>query len=189
MTAACQNIVLAGFMGTGKTTIGRRLADRLNLRFVDMDVVIESREGCAISDIFRLKGEPHFRELEAKLARELAAQTGQVIATGGGVVLNPANISAFSQTGLVVCLRATPETILARVGRAVHRPLLETPDKEARIRALLASRQPFYDALPVQVETDGRSPESIVGEIVALYQWQNDILKRTDGQDRPDSTS
>lgn len=163
------NIVLVGFMGTGKTTVGRILADALKLDFVDMDSIIEKRAGKPISTIFAQEGEPHFRALERALVRELAAGRNQVIATGGGIVLNPDNVRDFSATGLVVCLQATPETIYKRTAAATHRPLLEQDDKFARIVSILEKRRALYDAIPHRIDTSTRTPQSIAGEIMKLY--------------------
>lgn len=163
-----RNIVLMGFMGTGKSTVGRALADRLGYAFVDMDTRIEAREGRAISAIFATDGEAHFRRLERALVQELAAGSGLVVATGGGIVLNPDNVGDFARTGLVVCLRATPAAILARVAHETHRPLLAEGDKLAKISALLAKRQPLYDAIPHQVDTTGRAIDAIVEQVLAL---------------------
>ena len=164
-----RNIVLCGFMGTGKTTVGRILAERLGLAFVDMDQLIEARAAKPISRIFAEEGEPHFRALERALARELSARTGQVIATGGGIVLNPDNLSDFGRHGLVVCLTATPETILQRTARERHRPLLEQADKRQRIVDLLERRRALYAAIPRQIATDTLTPAEIADRILAAY--------------------
>jgi len=164
-----RNIVLVGFMGTGKSVTGRALARRLGRRFVDLDTLIEEREGMSIPRIFAERGEPEFRRLERALVRELAAQGDLVIAPGGGIVLNPDNIRDFAATGLVVCLRASPEMILSRVGHDANRPLLQTDDKLGRIRELLGKRQALYDAIPHQFETDGKTDEQVAAEILAVF--------------------
>ena len=148
-----RNIVLVGFMGTGKSAVGKRLANRLGMTFVDMDTVIEERAGKPIPRIFAEEGEPRFRAMERELARELSGQSGLVIACGGGVVLNPDNVLDFNRSGLVVCLTATPEVIFERTSRARNRPLLEEQDRMRRIRELLEKRQALYDAIPHQVDT------------------------------------
>jgi shikimate kinase len=162
-----RNIVLVGFMGTGKTSTGRALAARLGREFIDMDQLIEEREGRTIPEIFATHGELHFRALERALVRELAARRNLVIAPGGGIVLNAENIRDFSSTGRIFCLRASPEWILKRVGHDTHRPLLQTNDKLGRIRELLENRRPLYDAIPDQVDTDGKTPEEVADEILA----------------------
>ena len=157
-------------MGTGKTSVGKRLAERLAMTFLDMDALIEQRERRPISRIFTEDGEPFFRALERKAVHELSARTGLVVATGGGIVLNADNIVDFSRTGLVVCLAATPETILRRVEHETHRPLLAGGDRLQKIRDLLARRQPLYDAIPDRVETDSLTVEQAVEAIVQLYE-------------------
>jgi len=164
-----RNIVLTGFMGTGKSSVGKHLAARLALTFVDMDAVIEERAGKPIARIFAEDGEQHFRNLERQLVQELAARQGLVIATGGGVVLNPENIRDLSRSGLVVCLSASPSEILRRVAHETHRPLLQADDKEARIIALLEARRKLYAAIPVQIDTTNLSVEQVADQIAALY--------------------
>jgi shikimate kinase len=164
-----KNIVLMGFMGTGKSSVGRLLAAQLKMEFLDMDTVIEGRAGKPITRIFADEGEPVFRALERSLAQELAAQEGRVIATGGGIVLNPDNVRDFSATGLVVCLMASAATILSRVGRGTQRPLLDVPDKLGRIRDLLAKRVSFYESVPNPVGTDGLTAEEVARRVLLLY--------------------
>ena len=164
------NIILVGFMGTGKTSTGRVVASRLGRDFVDMDDLIEQREKRSVPDIFAQSGEPHFRGLERALASELASRTNLVIAPGGGIVLNPANISDFEKTGMVFCLRARPETILARVGHETHRPLLQGGDKLQKIRDLLAKRKTLYDAIPLQVDTDGLTAGQVADRVIEMYE-------------------
>jgi shikimate kinase len=162
------NIVLMGFMGTGKTRVGRILAERRGMRFVDMDDLIVERKGRSIPDIFAVDGEAHFRGIERLLVRELAAGAGYVIATGGGIVLNPDNVADFARSGLVVCLSATPEAILARVEHDTNRPLLTGPDKMERIRNLLSARMPRYRAIPNQVDTTGLTPDEVADAVLRL---------------------
>lgn len=164
-----RNIVLTGFMGTGKSTVGRLLADRLGFEFVDTDQVIEARHG-PITAIFAEQGEQAFRDIERDLAAELADREGLVIATGGRMMLDHANIAALSRNGRVFCLVATPEEILARVtsdSSRIDRPLLAGPDPQTRIVELLAERSEGYRRFP-QVATDGRSPEAIAADIAVL---------------------
>lgn len=165
-----RNLVLVGFMGTGKSAVGRGLAARLALRFVDMDRVIEERAGQTIKEIFATHGEVRFRQLECDLARELASHDGQVIATGGGIVLNSFNLQHLGRTGVVVCLWASPEVVYQRTEHARHLPLLESADRRARIAKLLEQREPHYRCIPLQVDTSHRSVEQVVDEVVRLYQ-------------------
>ena len=164
-----QNIVLVGFMGTGKTGVGKLLADKLSMSFVDMDDVIEKQEGKSISSIFAEDGEPYFRSLERKLVRELSQKSGLVIGTGGGVVLNHYNIKDFSRTGLVVCLTAKPEIILERVAEDTDRPLLAEGNKLEKIKTMLDRRKQFYDAIPDRIDTTKLTINEIADKIIELY--------------------
>lgn len=164
-----RNIVLVGFMGTGKTTVGKLIAKQTGMPLVDMDALIEERVGKSINEIFAEDGEPHFRKLEREMVRELSAREGQIISTGGGIVLNSDNITDFEKTGLVVCLLANAESVLDRVRHDTTRPLL-AGDKEANIIKLLESRKPLYESLAHTIDTSGRpSPEPTAQEIIALY--------------------
>ena len=168
-----RNIVLVGFMGTGKTTVGQLLAKQTGMPLIDMDTLIEERAGKTINDIFAEEGEPHFRTLEHEMVQELATREGQVISTGGGIVLNPDNIADFEKTGLVVCLLANAETVLDRVRHDTTRPLL-AGDKETKIIELLETRKPLYEAITHKIDTNGRpSPEPTVTEIIKLYESNN----------------
>ncbi len=163
-----KNIVLTGFMGTGKTTIGREVARRLGRLFVDMDGVIEQRVGKPIARIFAEEGEETFRRMEAELCRELCAGDGLVIATGGGTLVNPENRARMAERGVVICLEADPEEILRRVGNDSGRPLLQVSDRRARIAELLAARRSAYAAIPWHVDTTGRSVEEAVEEVLRI---------------------
>ena len=163
------NIVLMGFMGTGKTTVGKLLAARLGLEFLDMDLLIEERAAKPISRIFAEEGEPHFRKLERDLVQELARRSGLVIGCGGGVVLNPDNVTDYSRSGLIVCLTATPEVIFERTARERHRPLLEEQNRMQRIVDLLDKRRTLYAAIPHQIDTVTQTPDQVAGKIAELY--------------------
>lgn len=168
----CPNIFLIGFMGTGKTTVGRALSDQLDLRFVDMDDVIVERAGKSIPEIFAEDGEPAFRAIERQVAHDLANQQGLVVATGGGVVLDPDNMADFHAGGLVVCLSAAPGTILDRVEGDTNRPLLagERDEKMAKMKALLETRHALYDAVPDQVETTELTAGAVAARVASLYE-------------------
>jgi shikimate kinase len=172
-TMRVRNIVLVGFMGTGKTTVGQLLSKQTHMPLVDMDALIVERAGKSINDIFAQDGQPHFRTLERELVQELASQEGKIISTGGGIVLNPDNITDFEKTGLVVCLLASAETVLDRVRHDDSRPLL-AGDKEAKVVELLETRIPLYEAITHKIDTNGRpSPEPTATEIIELYNSNN----------------
>ncbi len=164
------SILLTGFMGTGKSAVGRRVAARLGRPFVDMDAEIEKRAGRTIAAIFAEDGEPAFRALERALARELASRSGLVVAAGGGAVLDPRNVADFMRAGLLVCLDARPEVILARLAGERHRPLLETADREQRLRELLARRAACYAALPVHVDTSDLTPDAVADAVLTRFE-------------------
>ena len=170
MPARARNLVLTGFMGTGKTRIGREVARRLGRPFIDMDAEIEARTGKLIPRIFAEDGEAAFRCLEADLCQELGSRTGRVIATGGGALLDAANREAMMRGGTVVCLTSDVEEIQRRLGGddAPARPLLRVPDPRAEIERLLAARQDAYAAIPWQVDTTGLPVEEVVGRVIRL---------------------
>ncbi len=171
------NIILTGFMGTGKSTVGRELAQQLGYSFVDTDQLIEARAGRTIADIFRQDGEVAFRELEQTIARELAADHGRVIATGGRLMLDPTNAAALRETGHVFCLTASAETILSRVyQRLGDRPLLDVADPAGKIRTMLKERADGYGQF-AQVRTDRKTPVAIAKEIICML--NSDILPVT----------
>jgi len=160
------NIILTGFMGTGKSTLGRLLAERLDYRFVDTDQLIEEQIGQSIADLFAQQGEGAFRNLEARLVQDLSQKRELVIATGGGLVLNPDNVTVLSQTGRIFCLTATPEEILERISSQQHiRPLLQDPDPLARITELLEQRDASYRQFP-QISTSGLSHEQLLNKLL-----------------------
>ncbi len=157
-------------MGSGKTSVGRALAELLGFRFVDTDELIEGRAGRRIAEIFAQDGEPAFRRLESEAVSELAGTQGLVIATGGGLPTNQANLDSLKAHALVVCLWATPEKILERVRSQSHRPLLNVPDPLGRIRELLEARTPFYRQADVLVTTEGRPIREVAQQVATQFQ-------------------
>jgi 3-dehydroquinate synthase len=168
-TSDSRNIVLTGFMGTGKTTVGRLLAERLGFEFVDTDQLIEQRHG-RIADIFRTRGEAAFREIEHQVATELAERNRLVISTGGRLMLDPRNVASLSRNARVFCLVATPDEILDRVAKddtPVERPLLSVPDPHQRIVELLAERSPGYRRF-AQLTTDRIEADAVADDLAVL---------------------
>jgi shikimate kinase len=153
------NIVLVGFMGSGKSTVGRILADRLESEFVDTDCLIEERTGRSIQKLFSQDGEAQFREIEARVVRSVASRDRQVIAAGGGVVLRPENVACLKGSGRVVYLRLTEEELLERTKHLRGRPLLEGDDRRKRVRELLRKRRGLYEgAADVIIDTGELTP-------------------------------
>ncbi|SDO57236.1 3-dehydroquinate synthase [Desulforhopalus singaporensis] len=165
-----QNIVLTGFMGTGKTSVGKRLASELNRKFVDTDELIQERQGISIPEIFRQHGEAAFRKMESDIARELGQQEGLVISTGGRLMLDPANAAALSQKGRVFCLVATPQEILSRIKKDKEhtRPLLEVPNPSEHIVELLKERQQGYNRFQ-KIITDDKDPAEVTSHLLDMF--------------------
>ena len=164
-----RNLVLVGFMGTGKSAVGRRVAALAAAPFLEMDAELERRAGKSISRIFAEDGEPAFRDQEAQLAEEWGRKQGAVISCGGGVVLRETNLRALQANGLLVCLTARPEVILARTARAAKRPLLAGDNPEQKIRDLLAARAPLYAKISVQIDTSDLGPEDLAAQVLARW--------------------
>jgi len=161
------NVALVGFMGAGKSSVGRELALRLGKTFVESDVMVEQRAGMSISDVFTRHGEAHFRDIEAAVVREAAQSEGCVIACGGGVVLREENVSALRASSVIVYLEVSSESVLQRLGpRSTVRPLLSGPDRQQRVLELMEQRQPVYLAVAdITVVTDDLTIGGVAGEI------------------------
>lgn len=161
-----KNIVLIGFMGTGKSAVGKILAKRLKRDWLDVDQVIEDTEKRKISDIFEKDGEAHFRRLEKETIQKVTGRSNLVITTGGGAVLDADNRAALKKNGFLITLSATPETIFQRVRHARHRPLLKG-DLRAEIQRLMAEREPFYRESDHIFSTDGKTASQMAALIEA----------------------
>jgi 3-dehydroquinate synthase len=161
------NIVLTGFMGTGKSSVGREVARRLGWSFVDMDDEIVARAGKPISDIFQKDGEAAFRALEAEVCRDLSRQRGLVIATGGGALIDPGNRRLMIAAGPVFCLGCAPDGILERLAGAQDRPLLDVEDRRVEIERLQSARQEAYAAIPRQIDTTQLTVGEIAERVIA----------------------
>ena len=157
-----RNIILTGFRATGKTAVGRRLAERLGYAFVDLDALVEAEAGMSISQLFTERGEAAFRELESRMVGRVAQQRRCVIATGGGTVLSPVNLRVLKQSGVVVTLTADLETLLSRLGTGAYQPILHGNDLRARVEQLLAERRDAYSQADVTVDTTARTVDETV---------------------------
>ena len=161
------NIILIGFMGVGKTEIGKLLAKKLKMTYIDTDAIIENEQGITINDIFAKKEEESFREMETKLIGKLAKIDGHVVATGGGMILRPDNVKKLKAIGPLVLLWADPDTVFERVKEAGTRPLLNVADQKAKIKEILEFRAPIYKGIAdLEVDTSLLSPEEASNRII-----------------------
>src|SRR5271170_277261 len=163
------NLALIGFMGTGKTSVGRLAAEQLHFEYLDTDELIQAHTGRMIADIFKTDGEPAFRELEKKVVAELAGRTKTVVSTGGGLPANPENFASLKTHALVICLWASPEKIWERVKNQSHRPLLDDPEPQQKIRDLLAVREPFYKQADVLMNTETRTVREMAQQVTHQF--------------------
>jgi shikimate kinase len=169
------NIALIGFMGTGKTSVGRLVAEQLHFDYLDTDEMIQSATGKTIAEIFQQDGEAAFRKLEETIVEELSAKVKTVISTGGGLPANPKNLAGLKTRALVVCLWASPEKIWERVKNQTHRPLLQNSNPQEKIRELLAAREPFYKQADVLLNTEVRSLREVAQQVV--YQFRLEAVQ------------
>ncbi len=163
-----KNLILAGFMGTGKSAVGRLLAERLNRRFVDLDEDIEKREKRPIYQIFKESGEPYFRGIEKEAVKEVSQLKDCIIAVGGGAIVDPENLAAFKKNGIVICLLASVDAILERTKDNPTRPLLNVPDPRKRVEELLKFRAPYYAKTDYQIDTTDLSVEEVAEKILEI---------------------
>ncbi|MDR3562402.1 MAG: shikimate kinase [Negativicutes bacterium] len=165
-----KNIVLVGFMGTGKTTVGKELAQRLNCPFVDVDRKIEANCGMPVSEIFKLQGEAFFRQQERLVIKEYLPDRNAVVATGGGAVLSPENVDNLKNHGVMVCLEANVDVIINRVGLDATRPLLNAPNKEELVAKLLVERASRYQLADFRVDTSALTPGEVAEKIIGYFE-------------------
>ncbi|MBE3127653.1 MAG: shikimate kinase [Candidatus Atribacteria bacterium] len=167
-----KNIIITGFMGTGKTVVAIELARKLKMEFIDMDQVIEERQGISISDIFARYGEKYFREQENKLVKELSQKENMVIATGGGTLLSSDNARMLGQAGEIVCLYADSQTIYNRVKRKNDRPLLKGENVLSEIDHLLEERKKIYANIKWKIDTTNLNIQEVTDKIIALLEQE-----------------
>ena len=170
MAKMLENIVLVGPMGSGKTTVGRRLADELGCDFFDSDHEIIDKTGVSIEHIFDIEGEKGFRNREAQILSELSQKTGAVIATGGGIVLRSENRALLQQSGIVVYLASSIEQLLQRTSKSKNRPILEKSlDREKTIRDILSAREAYYrEVSDLEVDTTGKQLYEVI-KVIKQY--------------------
>jgi shikimate kinase len=162
------NIYLVGFMGTGKTAVGRELAKRKKWQFLDLDELIELKERRSISDIFSQEGEPYFRRIEKKVLKEASKERKFVYACGGGIVIDKENIKVMKETGVIICLTATAEVVLKRTSGYAHRPLLNVANPKKQIELLLKLRAPYYAQADKAIDTSKLSVEQVVEKVIKV---------------------
>lgn len=161
-----KNIVLAGFMGTGKSAVGMELSRLLNMKLIDVDTEIERSQKMTINEIFKQFGEPRFREIETEMIKQISQNNNIIISTGGGAILRQENVDALRKNGTIICLTATPETILKRTSNNSDRPLLQVENPLERIKELLNFRRPFYEKADIMIDTEGKTPLQIAEGII-----------------------
>ena len=167
------NVALIGFMGTGKTVIGAKLAQVLDKEFIELDELIVQKAGKSIPQIFAEEGEIQFREYEMEICKEISQRENLVIACGGGIVLNKLNLDYLRQSSIIICLKSSPEVIFQRISKdgKEKRPLLNKPDPKAEISKLLKFRAPFYNAATEhQIDTSKLTVDEVVEKIREIYE-------------------
>lgn len=155
-------------MATGKSAVGRNLARRLHRRFIDLDALIEKAEGRKVREIFARDGESHFRQLEKQILSEVLGEEGQVIATGGGIVLDDENLALLRRKALLIALTASTDVLVGRVGKNSKRPLLKGHDTRVRIEELLQQRQIRYGQADASIDTSGLTIDQVVEKIIQI---------------------
>ena len=161
------NIILIGFMGVGKTEVGKLLAEKLKMIYIDTDAIIENEQNMTINDIFAKKGEESFREMETRLLDRLSGIEGHVVSTGGGIILRPGNVKKMKSLGPLVLLWSDPDTVYNRVKGEGTRPLLNVADPKGKIKEILEFRAPIYKGIAdLEVDTSRLSPEEASNKIV-----------------------
>lgn len=163
-------LILTGFMGSGKSTVGKIVAERLGYRFIDLDAEIVAAAGCSVNDIFSNKGEPVFRALESStLEQILSAEVRCVVATGGGAVICPQNRLLMRRRGVIINLMVPLEQMLVRLNGCRNRPLLAGVDAAKRAEVLMNEREQFYADADIRIDTDGKSVEDVAAEILCRF--------------------
>lgn len=163
------NLYLVGFMGTGKSTVGYRVAQMLGMPFLDSDHEIEKRAGMKVAEIFENLGEPRFREMESQFVDQWQPRSGNVISCGGGLVTNKSLLNKIQQMGVVVVLYASIDTLEKRLSRDQNRPLMQVENPKQRIEELLEERRPIYQNAGVGIMTDGHTSQEVADHVIRIY--------------------
>lgn len=179
------NVYLVGFMGTGKTTIGRELAKTMGRKFVDVDLELEKRLGMTVNEVFEAHGEPYFRAQEKDLAMELAARGNRVVATGGGTILDQEIFQRFEESGLLICLYTERDNLVSRLKRTDKRPLLKAPgpdEVEEKVDRLMEERRAVYGRVRIRVDTTHLTPMTAARKIHDLLSMRQKALSALQSQ-------
>ena len=169
-----KNIALIGFMAVGKSVVGQKLARRLKRSFVDLDRAIEAKEGMKVSEIFTRRGEAYFRKVEKEMVREVLGRDRQVIAAGGGAIIDEENLNLFKQRSLLIRLTASPEILLKRAGTGSERPLLKGDNRQNKIEELLGQREKSYAQAHVNIDTSSLSVDEVVEKIMEILRTRDE---------------
>jgi shikimate kinase len=161
-----KNIILTGFMGTGKSEVSRELSRILGWNAIDIDSEIEKSQKITITEIFKQSGEPKFRDIETETIKKFSKGKNIIISTGGGAVLRQENMDVLRGNGIIICLSASPETILQRTSNTNDRPLLQVEDPLKKIKELLEFRKPYYEKADIMIDTENKTPLQIAEEII-----------------------
>lgn len=178
-----KNIILVGFMGSGKTTIAIKLSHKLKMGYVSIDNMIEKKEKATINEIFLKNGEDYFRDVETAVLREACTMDNAIIDAGGGAVMRDENWLIMKENGVTICLTADEDTIMARTKKYKHRPLLNVEDPKQKIRSLLAKRAPFYAKADYCIDTANLTVNQVLDKIVEIVEEQGSEVR---GQEKND---
>ncbi|AWI10675.1 shikimate kinase [Ereboglobus luteus] len=189
MTTPVVNLYLVGFMGTGKTTVGRAIAYRLGAKLIDVDATIEREQGKPVSKIFEEDGEPVFRKLERDFIESGHPARGCIVACGGGLVVQPGMLELLDSRGVVICLHASLETVLKRTRHSKSRPLLNVEDPLARMREIYSVREPIYRKAGTLLLTDNRSLPDVIAHAMRVYKREAADFLRTHRLAEPPATN
>ena len=171
-----KNIYLTGFMGTGKSTVGKQLAKATGKKFIDTDREIEKKFSMSVNSIFDKKGESFFRQEEKKLVEELSKKSNMVISTGGGTIVDSENFEKLKSTGIMICLCTEKEELITRLKRTNKRPYLRGGNIEEKINKILAEREEVFNKIKIRVNTTNMTPREVVNKLLSLLKIKQDIL-------------